>query len=137
HIPDLTLVDGFSEEFGNLLVPSNVIRIEQARQAVGDDKSQHGKDGENAQHLSLMATKYLKRHGVPPCSQNRPPGWYSRLPPLTRSDTLAMPLMGKDAGSDDGRPQTIVSGFFPRATSNTPGLRVGEGREGSTEPVKE
>src|SRR4051812_875253 len=62
-------------------------------------------------------------------------GVVPRCPPLTRPDTLAMSLLRMDAGSDDGRPQTIVSGFFPRATSIAPGSRVGTGREGSTEPV--
>src|SRR4051812_10240103 len=74
--------------------------------------------------MGILGAGETGRRGVIPC-----------IPPLTRPDTLAMPLVRKEAGSDHGRPTFIVSGFSPRATSNGPPTPLPQGRDGSTEAV--
>ncbi len=86
------------------LIAPGVAGTQQFRQAVGDHETEHGQDGEDGEQLALMATKDLKRHGVPRVSivasewardrdqrQTRTAGrgGVSGAPLLTGADTLA------------------------------------------------
>ncbi len=65
HIVDDAVVDRLAVERGDRLIAPAHVGAQQLGQAVGDHEAEHGQDREDREQLALVATKDLKRHGVP------------------------------------------------------------------------
>ena len=65
HLVEGALVDRLPVQRDDRLIAPGVAGTQQFRQAVGDHEAEHGQDREDGEQLALMATKDLKRHGVP------------------------------------------------------------------------
>ena len=100
HLVERAAIDCLAEKFHDRLIAPAVAGIEQLGQTVRDHEAEHGQDREDGEQLTLVASEYLKRHGVPRVSIGALGQWIEAAkkglaagcfsqPPLTRPDTLA------------------------------------------------
>ena len=65
HLIECAAIHCLAEKFRDRLIAPAVAGIEQLGQTVRDHEAEHGQDREDGEQLTLVAPKYLKRHGVP------------------------------------------------------------------------
>ena len=116
-----------------VLVAAAGASAEQRGQAVGEDETEHGQDGEDGEQLALWRRKTSNGMGFLDGSKTGRRGVVPSASPL---DTPRYPSYVEEAGSDHGRPNPHLSGFVARGNlkrASDTGLR--DGRDGSTEAV--